>query len=227
MNFNLLGIFRFWRLCKLLGIFVVGDEVTASLRRANGVWDVRIHPKLRPRHVTWMGIQLHMLKHIHLLWLYWIIFLAFCNLRVSKPRQVHPYFQQPELLEFCRQKNLQVHAFSPLAHGELGLLEDRLLTLGASISVSNKMARKGLKHIYFFGKLELNRWGKILDTQAVSGLMILKHSLVIPRAHCGHDDHFHTGNIRRVCKSQQGGAPVCERKVGAKNSLTVTVIYGT
>lgn len=42
--------------------------------------------------------------------------------------EVHPYFQQPELLEFCRQKNLQVHAFSPLAHGELGLLEDRLLT---------------------------------------------------------------------------------------------------
>lgn len=57
-------------------------------------------------------------------------------------RQVHPYFQQPELLEFCRQKNLQVHAFSPLAHGELGLLEDRLLTLGygKEPEVSNRMA---------------------------------------------------------------------------------------
>lgn len=35
--------------------------------------------------------------------------------------EVHPYFQQPELLELCRQKNLKIQAFSPLAHGELGL----------------------------------------------------------------------------------------------------------
>ncbi|CAK9109046.1 unnamed protein product [Durusdinium trenchii] len=42
--------------------------------------------------------------------------------------EVHPYFQQPELLELCRQKNLKIQAFSPLAHGELGLLNDRLLT---------------------------------------------------------------------------------------------------
>eukprot|EP00434_Breviolum_minutum_P045011 symbB.v1.2.040270.t1/scaffold7114.1/size13255/1 len=41
--------------------------------------------------------------------------------------EVHPYFQQSELLELCRQKNLQIQAFSPFAHGELGLLDDRLL----------------------------------------------------------------------------------------------------
>ena len=67
-------------------------------------------------------------------------------------RQVHPYFQQPELLEFCRQKNLQVHAFSPLAHGELGLLEDRLLTLGyasyARWGVQQNGFRKKLNHNY-------------------------------------------------------------------------------
>jgi len=51
--------------------------------------------------------------------------------RFPKPaKKVHPYFQQSELLELCRQKNLQIQAFSPFAHGELGLLDDRLLLLG-------------------------------------------------------------------------------------------------
>ena len=52
------------------------------------------------------------------------------NLLVSIRPKVHPYFQQTELLELCRQKNLQIQAFSPFAHGELGLLDDRLLLLG-------------------------------------------------------------------------------------------------
>jgi diketogulonate reductase-like aldo/keto reductase len=41
--------------------------------------------------------------------------------------EIHPYFQQSKLVEFCRQSNLQIQSFSPLAHGELNLLEDKLL----------------------------------------------------------------------------------------------------
>eukprot|EP00439_Symbiodinium_sp_Y106_P085888 s323_g30.t1 len=41
--------------------------------------------------------------------------------------EIHPYFQQTKLVEFAVQKGLQVQSFSPLAHGELNLLEDRVL----------------------------------------------------------------------------------------------------
>eukprot|EP00931_Biecheleriopsis_adriatica_P043630 TRINITY_DN24938_c0_g1_i1.p2 TRINITY_DN24938_c0_g1~~TRINITY_DN24938_c0_g1_i1.p2 ORF type:complete len:173 (-),score=40.27 TRINITY_DN24938_c0_g1_i1:43-561(-) len=41
--------------------------------------------------------------------------------------EMHPYFQQPEMIELCRSKGLQPMAFSPLAHGELRLLENRVL----------------------------------------------------------------------------------------------------
>ena len=44
--------------------------------------------------------------------------------------EIHPYFQQTKLVEFCRQNSLQLQSFSPLAHGELNLLEDTGLRLG-------------------------------------------------------------------------------------------------
>jgi diketogulonate reductase-like aldo/keto reductase len=33
--------------------------------------------------------------------------------------EYHPHLQQPELLEFCRQKKIQVEAWSPLMQGEV------------------------------------------------------------------------------------------------------------
>ncbi len=33
--------------------------------------------------------------------------------------EMHPYLQQPELIEFCRQQNIQVEAWSPLMKGEV------------------------------------------------------------------------------------------------------------
>lgn len=41
--------------------------------------------------------------------------------------EIHPYFQQLELVDYCLSKGVQPMAFSPLAHGELGLLENKVL----------------------------------------------------------------------------------------------------
>lgn len=54
--------------------------------------------------------------------------LGYCRVAPSVNQlEVHPYFQQTELLEFCRGKGVQPMAFSPLAHGELKMLEDKVL----------------------------------------------------------------------------------------------------
>jgi len=41
--------------------------------------------------------------------------------------EYHPYFQQVDLVDYCVSKGVQPMAFSPLAHGELRLLENRVL----------------------------------------------------------------------------------------------------
>lgn len=38
--------------------------------------------------------------------------------------EIHPYFPQQDLVDYCREKSVPVMAFSPLAHGELRLLLD-------------------------------------------------------------------------------------------------------
>ncbi|CAE7573824.1 unnamed protein product [Symbiodinium natans] len=46
--------------------------------------------------------------------------------------EIHPYFQQSKLVDFSKQNGLQIQSFSPLAHGDLNLLEDKVLKSIAS-----------------------------------------------------------------------------------------------
>ncbi|CAJ1331897.1 unnamed protein product [Effrenium voratum] len=88
--------------------------------------------------------------------------LAFCREAPEVMQtEVHPYFQQPELLDLCKRNNLQVQAFSPLAHGQLALLEDPLLKkLGAKYQrspaqvVLSWLLQKGIAPIAFSRSLE-------------------------------------------------------------------------
>ena len=41
--------------------------------------------------------------------------------------EIHPFNQQPELIELCRSKGIQICGFSPLAHGDLPVLTDPTL----------------------------------------------------------------------------------------------------
>lgn len=51
--------------------------------------------------------------------------LGFCKVPPAvNQMEIHPYFQNQELVDYCVAQNVQPMAFSPLAHGELRLLED-------------------------------------------------------------------------------------------------------
>ncbi|EKX42594.1 hypothetical protein GUITHDRAFT_164052 [Guillardia theta CCMP2712] len=54
--------------------------------------------------------------------------LASCRIKPDVVQmEIHPYFQQRELVSFCQQQGIQVHASSPLAHGDRQLLQDPTL----------------------------------------------------------------------------------------------------
>lgn len=54
--------------------------------------------------------------------------LGYCKIKPAVNQlEIHPYFQNSDLIDYCLQSGVQPMAFSPLAHGELKLLENRTL----------------------------------------------------------------------------------------------------
>mmetsp|Transcript_32200 Transcript_32200/g.75870 ORF Transcript_32200/g.75870 Transcript_32200/m.75870 type:complete len:428 (+) Transcript_32200:142-1425(+) len=78
--------------------------------------------------IRYIGVSNYVRRHLKEL-------LSTCEIRPDiAEMELHPYFQQRELVALCKENGIQVVGFSPFAHGELGVLED------------TRIAKLALKH---------------------------------------------------------------------------------